>query len=116
MAQSTNPLPAGGQKEPASRQMTFVASHETQAYVRELAERSGRSQSQVIEFIIMQWKTVERVLAFMDQTLEEAQRQGVEKIFRDHGYVPMRSSKGTAWFPPGFPLKRSGFINPEENK
>jgi hypothetical protein len=112
-SQKGNPPPAEADADETSKrryQMTINVSSILRDHILESAEQSGRSQSQTVEYMLEQMLAYDRVLTAMKATIADARKYGVEKIFRDAGFVPVKDPvHGTAWVPLGFPGLRASF-------
>jgi hypothetical protein len=102
----------GRPAKPAERkriQLGLIVTAETKTIIDEEADRSGRSQSQVAEWLIEKALQYDRMLTAMNTTFDEIKRGNFEGALQREGYHPVRSSYGKIWYPPDYPLERSGF-------
>ena len=102
----------GRPAKPAARkriQLGLIVSAETKATIDKLAAESERTQSQVAEMLIERALHYDKTLAAMNETFDEIRRRNFEAALQREGYHPVRSPYGKIWYPPDYPLQRSGF-------
>jgi hypothetical protein len=88
---------------------------ETKRVIDQMAQASGRTQSQQAEFLIERALQFDRTLAAMGTTLADMQTGNIEATLFRLGYTPIRSPREgkvwKLWAEPGFPgVERSGFV------
>jgi hypothetical protein len=81
--------------------------------ITESIKASGRSQSQEIEARLERLELYERLHANMRMTLEQLEQASTNQVMRRKGYTVVHTSYGVAYFPPGWPAPKSGFIASE---
>jgi|KBSMisStaDraftv2_1062788.scaffolds.fasta_scaffold1621431_1 hypothetical protein len=101
--------PAKPAQERKRIQLGLIVSAKIKALIDEEAKNSGRTQSQVAEWLIERALQYDTMLSAMNTTVDQITRGNIEAAFQGKGYVPVRSSYGKIWFPPDYPLERSGF-------
>ena len=79
-------------------------------HIDQEAQDSGRTQSQEAE------RLIELALLYVEmfKAMNTPSEKILKSVFRKAGYTPHHSPYGDIWLPPGYPVKRSGFINPED--
>jgi hypothetical protein len=90
-------------------QLGLIVTAETKAVIDEEAQRSGRTQSQVAEILIERALQYDKMLTAMNTTFDEIKRGNFEGALHREGYHPVRSPHGKIWYPPNYPIQRSGF-------
>jgi hypothetical protein len=88
----------------------------TKRMIDQLAQASGRTQSQEAEFQIERALQFDRTLEAMGTTLADMEKQSVDAALFRLGYTPIRQvHEGKAWkfwAEPGFPgVERSAFVS-----
>jgi hypothetical protein len=97
--------------------LSLLVRAEVKRHVDKLAQASGRTQSAEGEALIERALAYDRMLEAMRTTLAEMERGSVEAALHRLGYVSIRDAHGRKlWAEPGYPIERSGFIPPEEEK
>ena len=112
MTTATAKKRTGRPAKPAERkriQLGLIVSADTKATIDKLADDSGRTQSQVAEWLIERALHYDNVIAAMNATFDEIKRGNLEGAFQREGYHPVRSPYGKIWYPPDYPLQRGGF-------
>jgi hypothetical protein len=104
------------QKKARRIPVTLRMTPETKGRLDASALANGRSQSAEIEALIEKALNYDEVLRGMRTSVAEIVKGQVEAAMRSAGYITHRTPHGDVWLPPGYPVPRSGFIDPEEEE
>jgi hypothetical protein len=102
----TKPPPRGKKRI----QVSMILSAETKKRLDQEAKVSGRTLSQVGEWLIDRALTLDDTLKQMNRSLTGIDRENFEIEMRRRGYTKLNDPRGVVWLPPGAPVERSGFI------
>jgi hypothetical protein len=100
--------------ERARHQVGLIITAEMKQTLERMAEESGRTQSQVAEWLMDRCIHYDRMLNVMNVSMEHIRSGNLERALREEGYTPVHSPYGNIWYPRDYPLgARTGFTPPE---
>jgi hypothetical protein len=97
-------------------QIGVIVTGATKAVIDAAAKASGRTISREVEHLVEKALQYDRVLEAMNRSLADIANGNVDAAHRRAGYRWVHSNYGKVWFPPGYPIEKSGFIPPEEEQ